>query len=408
MYYVGGYSVRRLLPVVSPRQVRQAAHVAEGTRADVLRALEARVGEIAEEAVRVLQATFPAYAPVTADALLPGVLADLQRGLRALDERRTPRDDELEEVERVADLRARQGVPLDEMLQGFQAVARLVWRDVQREAELARLPPEETLSFVDEIWRWLDVVVVRAAQAHRKVEVEAARRDEGQRVAFLRGLLHGTLAPPEVRTRLATWGLPAEVAYVPFRARSLRDLPAREWLGKLRAGSGLVAVVDDVLVGVSTARPTVPEGDVVVGVGPAVEVAHLPESYAAASRALDAAGALGVTGDVSLADLGLLAAVVSEPEVGDALVRRYLDPLHESGGIGADLEQSLRGYLTSGMSVEAAARELVVHQNTLRYRLKRVQELTGVDLRDPAAVAELWWALQRRRVGPVAWGAWTD
>jgi hypothetical protein len=388
--------------------MRQAGLVAEGTRADVLRALEARVGELAAEAVRVLQETFPAYTPISVDALLPGVLADLQRGLLALNERRSPRDDELVEIEQVADVRARQGVPLDEMLQGFQVVARLVWRAAQHEAEQARLPAEETLALVDEIWLWLDVVVVRAAQAHRRVEVEAARRDEGQRVAFLRGLLHGTLAPPEIRTRLATWGLPAEVPYIPFRARPLRDLPAREWLGKLKAASGLVAIVDDALVGVSTVRPAVPEGDVVVGVGSAVELAHLPESYAGASRALDAAGALGLSGDVSLVDLGLLAAVVSEPEVGDLLVTRYLGALAESRGSGAELEQSLRGYLAAGLSVETAARELVVHPNTLRYRLKRVEELAGVDLRQITDVVDLWWALERRRVRPVVWAAWTD
>jgi hypothetical protein len=382
--------------------------VTEGTRADVLRALVARAPALAEEAVGVLQQAFPAYAPVTVDALLPGVLADLERGLQALEQRRAPSDDELIEVERVADLRARQGVPLEEMLQGFQAVSRLVWRAAQREADLVGLPAVETLALVDEIWRWLDVVVVRAAEAHRRVEVEAARRDEGQRVAFLRGLLHGTLAPPEIRTRLATWGLPAELPLVAFRARPLRDLPTREWLTRLRGPSGLVAVVDDAVIGVSTHRPDVAADDVVVGVGPPVDVAHLPEAYAAASRALDAAGALGVTGDVSLVDLGLLAAVVSEPEVGDALVRRYLEPLAEARGAAAELEQSVRGYLAAGMSVETAARELVVHQNTLRYRLKRVQELTGLDLRDTASVVEIWWALERRRVQPVAWGAWTD
>jgi hypothetical protein len=382
--------------------------VAEGTRAEVLKALQSRVDELAAEAVQVLKAGFPAYGPITVEALLPGVLTDLQRGLQALDERRAPSDDELLEVERVADLRARQGVPLDEMLQGFQAVARLVWRSAKDEAEVRSLPAEETLSLVDEIWRWLDVVVVRAARAHRRVEVEAARTDEGQRVAFLRGLLHGTLAPAEVRTRLATWGLPTEVAYVPFRARPLSDLSAREWLRRLSGKAGLAAVVDEALVGISTARPDVPTGAVVVGVGPAVEVAHLAESYAAASRALDAAGAVGVSGDVSLIDLGLLAAVVSEPEVGDALVRRHLDPLSESRATGAELEQSLRGYLASGMSVESAARDLVVHQNTLRYRLKRAQELTGLDLRDTTSLVELWWALERRRVRPVVWGAWTD
>jgi hypothetical protein len=98
---------------------------------------------------------------------------------------------------------------------------------------------------------------------------------------------------------------------------------------------------------------------------------------------------------VSLRDLGLRAAVVSEAEVGDALVLRYLTPLAASRGIGAQLEQSVLAWLEAGMMVEAAARALVVHPNTLRYRLKRFEELTATDLRDARQVVEVWWALER-------------
>ena len=46
---------------------------------------------------------------------------------------------------------------------------------------------------------------------------------------------------------------------------------------------------------------------------------------------------------------------------------------------------TLRAYLDAHGDVGAAAERLGVHPNTLRYRLRRLGELTGVDLRDPDA-----------------------
>lgn len=67
--------------------------------------------------------------------------------------------------------------------------------------------------------------------------------------------------------------------------------------------------------------------------------------------------------------------------VGDALARRTLvsqayAPLAASQGA---LLDTLAAYLGTGRSLEAAARTLYVHPNTVRYRLKRVADVTGWD-----------------------------
>jgi hypothetical protein len=64
---------------------------------------------------------------------------------------------------------------------------------------------------------------------------------------------------------------------------------------------------------------------------------------------------------------------------GDEHARRYLieevyAPLSEAG---APLLDTLTTYLEQGSSLEATARLLFVHPNTVRYRLRRVTELTG-------------------------------
>ena len=45
------------------------------------------------------------------------------------------------------------------------------------------------------------------------------------------------------------------------------------------------------------------------------------------------------------------------------------------------------------------SQDLDVHPNTVRHRLERFEEITGRSLRETETVVELWWALQRRRLG---------
>ena len=59
-----------------------------------------------------------------------------------------------------------------------------------------------------------------------------------------------------------------------------------------------------------------------------------------------------------------------------------------------DLVASLRAFLEHNGNWEAAARALGVHRHTLRYRIRRVAELTGRDLEAAADRVEFWLALQ--------------
>ncbi|MEU8872484.1 helix-turn-helix domain-containing protein [Streptomyces javensis] len=88
----------------------------------------------------------------------------------------------------------------------------------------------------------------------------------------------------------------------------------------------------------------------------------------------------------------------------DALLMRTVDLAVEAGhdplGALAELEEydrrrgtalldSVDRYLAAGEDVRLAARQLHVHPNTLRYRLRRAQEITGLDLSDPAATFDI-------------------
>ncbi|HIY67332.1 MAG TPA: helix-turn-helix domain-containing protein [Candidatus Agrococcus pullicola] len=69
-------------------------------------------------------------------------------------------------------------------------------------------------------------------------------------------------------------------------------------------------------------------------------------------------------------------ALAGDPLAKGTLVRSIYRPLQDHS---SDLTTTLWAYLDNGRSLEATARELSVHPNTVRYRLKRVGDVIGLD-----------------------------
>ena len=152
--------------------------------------------------------------------------------------------------------------------------------------------------------------------------------------------------------------------------------------------------LDHDVAGLTISAPSPPPG-VTVGFAAPARLESLPTGFAHASRALQTALAFGQTGAFSLADLSIRPAILADEALGDAFAERHLAPI---SGLGMELEDTLRTYLDLGMKIDDTARVLHVHANTLRHRLRRFEEATGANLRDPRVVVELWWALERRRL----------
>jgi DNA-binding PucR family transcriptional regulator len=66
-----------------------------------------------------------------------------------------------------------------------------------------------------------------------------------------------------------------------------------------------------------------------------------------------------------------------------AIVALHTDVMGPLAGAGPTLVETLDAFLDSGGAIEACARKLFVHPNTVRYRLKRITDFTGRDPTDP-------------------------
>jgi purine catabolism regulator len=79
----------------------------------------------------------------------------------------------------------------------------------------------------------------------------------------------------------------------------------------------------------------------------------------------------------------------------DAMLKPLDDYDREQGG---ELTPSLRAFLQHNARWETAATELFVHRHTLRYRMRKVEELTGRDLSSSFDRMEFWLALRAREL----------
>ncbi|SDH24884.1 PucR family transcriptional regulator [Microbacterium pygmaeum] len=89
-------------------------------------------------------------------------------------------------------------------------------------------------------------------------------------------------------------------------------------------------------------------------------------------------------------------ALAGDPLAKQTLVERIYRPLQAHS---ADLVTTLWSYLDNGRSLEATARELFVHPNTVRYRLKRVSDVIGWDATGPREALILQTALILGSIG---------
>jgi sugar diacid utilization regulator len=84
--------------------------------------------------------------------------------------------------------------------------------------------------------------------------------------------------------------------------------------------------------------------------------------------------------------LGIFRMLASIPDLTDveAFVREWLGSLIDyDTRRKAELVHTLTQYLEHGGNYDATAAELSVHKSTLKYRLQRIRELTGLELNDP-------------------------
>jgi PucR family transcriptional regulator, purine catabolism regulatory protein len=240
---------------------------------------------------------------------------------------------------------------------------------------------------------------------------DAERRLKGD---FLDALVRGTLSDREAARGLRRFGLEGNgrVEVVALEGSApVRELAwAVEDVLSRQDGGFLTAPRDEVLYvllapngqrAVDELRRSVSERlgtEILAGAGSPVPAAETARSMREARYALQVCRVEGrEVADFETLGTYRLLLTLQEPDALRAFADSVLAPLDaydaEHGG---ELVSSLRSFLDHNARWEAAAGQLFVHRHTLRYRIRKVEELTGRDLATPHDRMEFWLAIRAR------------
>ncbi|MEU8544074.1 helix-turn-helix domain-containing protein [Streptomyces sp. NPDC048717] len=316
----------------------------------------------------------------------------LAAATRALAAGRGPTEAELSFVEELAHTRARQGVPIEAVLGAIHVAERAIWsraRDAAaRDSAAGGGIDAGLLLDARELYDdWAEAVRGRLIRAHREAVGAGAHAPAAERdLAVLRRLLVGGSAA----------GLAAAEAGLPVGGRLwvLVSRPGEHGLEQSLREQGaqaLVAHVDGLLVAVLTRAPAVRASGVTAGVAGPAEPEELGGARRLALAALTAAESTGRAGAVHVAEVAVLAAVADRADLAAMLTDRHRAAWAALGTHGRPVALAVRAWLEAGREVGAAAGRLFVHPNTVRNRVQRFAETTGIDPFDTFGAMNAWW-----------------
>jgi len=277
------------------------------------------------------------------------------------------------------------------------------------EAFLAVGKPDQPSAF-DRITAGHALSLFAIELATSRAVADAQRRLQGD---FFDQLAAGEVTGAEIARGLARFGFEkdADVMVIAFEGADPAALAATLTDDRSRAGGGFLVSGTETgasLLVPAEPTPDVPEmvdalavrlsGDVLAGAGSPASTSDVGRSLREAHYALRVCRLEGWK-QAGFADLGSYRLLLSmaDPDALRAFADAMLAPLdaydRDNGG---ELLRSLQAFLQHNARWETAAADLYVHRHTLRYRMRKVEELSGRDLGSSFDRMEFWLALRAR------------
>jgi sugar diacid utilization regulator len=402
-------------------ETRTAAITAQASPG-VLRLVEGfreRIEDILDRSIEGMREEIPSYRsadPAMIENVREHVRQHFEALMSSLSEDRPITREDLLFVRPAATFRARSGVPIADFMHAFRIGQREIWRGLE-----AGVTDDETreaaLSVVEEVIQYVNLASTHAAEVY--AEVEGLLQAQGERVRrdLLGDLLEGRAPEPGPRLDAAREsGLERDGACIVIAAAPRSD-PADEHA--LRSAASAVARA----CGGAVPPLTVVRGDEIVivvaasgrdlgavtdalrfsqaklaesGISLAVGVStvqsgleRVPAAYREARAARER-----VDGDGGVLSLLTLTAFDYLTMIGGDTARRLISDqvigfVEADLAEGGELSRTLLAYVDADLNAKAASERLHVHVNTAHYRLGKIAERTGSDLRSVSDVLEL-------------------
>lgn len=305
--------------------------------------------------------------------------------------------------------RARQGAPLPEVLRAYRLGFTALWDTLAASADYRRPALMDALLAAGRrLWLLTDEYAIQLTEAYRATMAELALARERRRSALAEALLTGEPVAGTTHWEVAALlGFPPDASLAVVMAETRRadePLPGAE---QQLAERGMVSVWR-LTPALQTGIVALPEHDP----GPLVSfLRHIAKARVGVSQPYRAIGETPRA--VRLARLALVSApegsqqvstfragrvaglVAHAPAEGTRVAQAVLGPILELPAEDREtLLATIRAWFDNDGSAERTGRQLHCHRNTVRYRLRRVRELTGHSFASPGDIAELAVALE--------------
>jgi sugar diacid utilization regulator len=401
----------------------QSARDRRDARARIALRVHDSLAEMIEAATEAIFAQVPGYAGSTDSRLRADVSAHVAAifgvFLDGLADDEPARRAAFTVTREQASYRIGQGISLADFLQAFRIGQLTLWQSVldiaqgDEQAKEAALRLVERIMTVIELGSTVDAEAYLEAQQHQLAESDRLRRDLVEDLLAYRTTFAG-----RKRSILQAAGLHPETRLLVASAAPVTDPAGHEQAMAAAAtaiaaagrgaGSGLATLRQDEIVGVvplphgdakaavaslqRTAAAQGAQGTPALAIGVSTVHAGLhevPEAYAEAQSAREAlSGADGVLALPLLTAFEYL--VLREAQTAQRLIRPQVRRfVTEDAAAGGALIATLVEYARCDLNAKTAAERLHLHVNSAYYRLDRIAERTGYDLRKLADVVEL-------------------
>jgi hypothetical protein len=299
---------------------------------------------------------------------------------------------------------AREGRGLDTLQTAIRVAGLAVWRRISADAERLRLSAQLLCVLGETVMLIQDEVAAAAAEGYAQAEAAVAGELTRRRNQLVNLLLARPPAAAEdilELARVARWPVPRTVAAVALYER--------------RQGVGRPALPPDILADLSRSKPCLivpdPDGpgrgrlldtaltDWVAAVGPTVRLSEVSRSMRWARQGLDLVrrGLIADDTVVRCAEHMSTLILFQDEDLLSALSARQLEPLSHLRPSQQDrLAETLLAWLQAGRNANEVAVRLHVHPQTVRYRLRQLDDLFGDRLQDPDLRFELEIVLRAR------------
>lgn len=382
--------------------------------AELLELTKAQLQVLADDLAQLLADTEPFYRAVRDSA--PDVLRTVcEVNLRQVfDAQIERREVDLNAVRKTARAQATQGIPLSAALRAFRIAGTYIYETMVEAMPPGSLSSEQLLQVSGNVWRVIDFLSTAIAATYAEVESTATEQLDQARMATMDALLGGRLTQAQAEDAARGLDLPRGGLFVVvFSDRPMLEaghrvsvsmlLDHRRWRVLWRPDNGCETgiVVLDRETGLRTLRHELAGASFGVGLSPVVHgIDALPAALRKARiarRSLppDAEG-VAVFGDEPVTTLVAGAMALAREVAADLLAGVFALPAAER----QVLLTTLQVWYAEDGSAQNTGRKLFVHPNTVRYRIRRLQELTGRDLTKPKAIAELFVAIEVARLDP--------